>query len=124
MGMDRTVRFPSGIVPSWDLIRTQLTRLGVSAPLRMIDGLPAFPDETPEPGWRELRVGVAGGMVTIRSASASFTCVVWGNATDELRAGWDAVCWACAAAGEGLIETPSGPLPAPDFAAVAGLRPA
>lgn len=59
MGMDRTVRFPCGTIPSWDLIRTQLARLGLDSPLRMIDGLPAFPDEAPEPGWRELRVGVA-----------------------------------------------------------------
>jgi hypothetical protein len=124
MGMDRTVCFPSGTVPAWDAIRTQLIRLGLACPLRMIDGLPAFPDETPEPGWRELRVGVAGGMVTIRSASDSLTCVVWGNSTDELRAGWDAVCWACAAAGEGVIDTPSGSLPAAAFAAAAGLRPA
>jgi hypothetical protein len=90
----------------------------------MIDGMPAFPDESPDPGWKELRVGLAGGMVTIRAGDDALTCVVWGNATDTLRTAWDVVCWACAAAGGGLVETPSGPQAADQFALSSGLRPA
>lgn len=123
MGLDRTVRFPSGSVPSWDAVSDRLKRLGSPVALRMIDGLPAFPDESPEPGWRELRVGTAAGMVTLRAATGTLTCVVWGNATDALRRDWDAVCWACAAAGDGLVETPAGAVSADDFARAAGLRP-
>ena len=123
MGMDRTVRFPSGAVPGWDAIRVQLDRLGLTASLRMIDGLPAFPDEVPDPGWKELRVGVAGGMVTVRAGVAALTCVVWGNAGDEVRARCDAVCWACAAAAAGVIETPAGPVAPDEFARAAGIRP-
>ena len=33
--------------------------------------MPAFPDELPDPGWKELRVGTPGGMVTMRGAGAS-----------------------------------------------------
>jgi hypothetical protein len=124
MGMDRTIRYPTGSVPGWDTIRAQLGRLGVTAPLRMIDGIPAFPDETPDPGWKELRVGVPGGMVTLRVSGDALTCVVWGNAADDLREGWDAVCWACAAAGGGVVDTPQGPVGAAEFARRAGLQPA
>jgi hypothetical protein len=123
MGMDRTIRFPSGGIPSWDAIRDQLLRVGVAAPLRMIDGMPAFPDETPEPTWRELRVGTPAGMVTLRRGADSLSCVVWGNADAALTAAWDGVCWACAEAGHGTIDTPAGPVSAAEFAAATGLSP-
>src|SRR5436305_399952 len=109
MGLDRTIRFPSAETPSWEAIRTHLARVGESAPLRMIDGLPAFPDETPEPTWKELRVGTAGGMVTVRRGPGVLTCVVWGNADAALDAAWAKVVWACAAAGGARTETPAGP---------------
>jgi hypothetical protein len=124
MGLDRTVHFAPGSAPPWDAIRAHLVRAGVTPALRMIDGLPAFPDETPEPGWRELRVAVPGGMVTIRSAPDHFACVVWGNAAGDLQTGWDAVCWACAEAAGGTVGTPDGPVAAGDFARSVGLRPA
>lgn len=89
----------------------------------MIDGLPAFPYETPEDGWKELRIGMAAGMVTIRSGPDTLTCVVWGNAEGPLRAAWDKLCWACAAAGGGTIDTPSGSLSAVEFARSDGLSP-
>jgi hypothetical protein len=124
MGLDRTVRFPTA-GPSWDAIRTQLARVTESPALRMIDGLPAFPDETPPDGWKELRVGTPAGMVTIRRTSGQqFTCVVWGNADPALNAAWAQVLWACAAAGGGVVETPSGPLPADEFASAEGISPA
>jgi hypothetical protein len=123
MGMDRTIRFPTAPIPAWDAIRANLVRVGEGAQLRMIDGLPAFPDEVPEPGWRELRVGLAAGMATVRSGPGVLTCVVWGNADPELRSGWDKLCWACAAAGGGVVEVPSGPLPATEFARSVGLPP-
>ena len=48
-----------------------------------------FPDETPEPGWRELRVGTAAGMITVRRGSGSLTCVIWGNADPGLLQLWN-----------------------------------
>lgn len=90
----------------------------------MIDGLPAFPDELPEPGWKELRAGVSGGMATLRVVPDGFSCVVWGNAAGDLLIGWHRLCWACAAAGGGVVDTPSGPLTAEQFAAAMNLPPA
>ncbi|MCI0703833.1 MAG: hypothetical protein L0241_22465 [Planctomycetia bacterium] len=123
MGLDCTVRFP-GAVPTWDTIRSQLARVGEPAPLRMIDGLPAFPDESPAADWRELRIGAGGGMVTLRRSSDSLTCIVWGNADPALLAARDRIIWACAAAGAGLIETPTGSLSSEQFAQVASIHPA
>jgi len=124
MGMDRTIRFPDSLLPTWDAIRAHLARVGEDAPLRMIDGLPAFPDEAPEPGWKELRVGTVTGMVTVRAQPAALRCVVWGNADPALARAWDKLCWACAAAGGGAVETPAGLLAADAFARSAGLEPA
>lgn len=124
MGMQRTVRFGSADVPAWDTVRSQLGRVCVAAAVKMIDGLPAFPDELPEPGWKELRLGTANGMLTLRVGPGSLTCVVWGNADDALRSDWDALCWACAAAGAGRIESADGIQTADQFAHVTGLRPA
>jgi hypothetical protein len=125
MGMDRTVRFPGRVVPPWEAIRDCLARLGAIPPIRMIDGLPAFPDEVPGVGWRELRLGTQHGMVSIRAGSEALTCVVWGNASAELCAQWDAICWACAAAGSGEVATPTGGWVSADaFAKSASLQPA
>jgi hypothetical protein len=118
--MSRTIRFP-GEPPAWDAIRAQLRRVLPDIPLRMIDDQPAFPDETPEPGWHELRVGTAAGMITIRRGPDSLTCVTWGNADPVLSTAWDRICWACAAAGGGTLDTPAGSVSADEFAASAGI---
>jgi hypothetical protein len=124
MGLDRTIRFPAAETPTWAAVKAQLARVGESAPLRMIDGMPAFPDEDPPADWKELRVGTAAGMVSIRRTPGTLTCVVWGNADPALSAAWAKVIWACAEAGGGAVETPEGPLPADEFAATAGVSPA
>ena len=97
MGQERVVPF-EGEPPSWEAIRTMLSKAGFDATLRMIDGLPAFPDETPEANWKELRIGFASGMVTLRRGPNQFTCVVWGNADAELVASCNALAEACATA--------------------------
>jgi hypothetical protein len=124
MGLDCTVRFPSGAVPGWDTIRGRLAQLGEPAPLRMIDGMPAFLDESPEANWKELRLGFASGMVTIRRAGDALQCIVWGNAAAALLAARDRVAWACAAAGDGVIATPSGDISADEFARLVNISPA
>ncbi len=123
MGLDVTVRFPAGSVPAWDAIRSQLARVGESAPIRMIDGLPAFPDELPDDGWRELRIGTATGMVTVRRSGDALSCVIWGNADAVLLAARARVAWACAAAGNGTVEAPGGPVSSDEFAHLSGLSP-
>lgn len=123
MGLACTVRFPGGPPPAWDAIKDRLAEVGEPAPLRMIDGMPAFPDETPERGWRELRVGTGPGMVTIRREADALHCLIWGNADAAFLAARDRVAWACAAAGGGNVITPSGELSAAEFAAQAGISP-
>jgi len=124
MGLDCTIHFPTGPAPEWDAIKAQLARIGEQAPLRMIDGLPAFPDESPQAGWRELRIGFASGMVTIRRVGDSLACIVWGNADPTLLSARDRVVWACAEAGQGVISTPSGEETAAEFAQHTHISPA
>jgi len=123
MGLDRTIRFSTVETPSWEAIQTELARVGETPLLRMIDGLPAFPDEIPESGWKELRLGMTAGMVTIRRGLGLLTCMIWGNGDDALRVAWSKVIWACATAGSALIDTPSGPVSPAEFASSSGFSP-
>lgn len=108
MGLDRTIVFPNERTPEWEAIRAQLAAVSETAAIRMIDGLPAFPDEVPAPDWKELRLGLGQGMVTLRRLPGRLNCVIWGNADTALQQAWNTLAWACARAGGGLIETPSG----------------
>jgi hypothetical protein len=121
MGLEQTVTVPAGAALSWASITDRLSAHGFAAPLRMIDGLPAFPDEQPPDDWRELRVGTPAGMVTLRRAPAGVGVVVWGNAGPELEAAANALLWAVAAVGGGLVETPTGPQDADTYARTAAL---
>lgn len=125
MGLDRIVTFPAGHTPAWEAVKEQLLRVGEPGTLRMIDGLPAFPDELPPEDWKELRVAAGGaGMLTVRRTSAALTCVVWGNADPGVRASWDRFVWACAAAGDGRVQTDAGAVTAVEFAQLTDIRPA
>jgi len=121
MGLDRTIHFGSAEAPTWEAIRGELHRAGIEVSLCMIDGLPAFPDETPEATWKELRVGFPAGMVTLRRGPNQFSCIVWGNAEGPLKLAWNALCWACGSACGGTMETPEGPQTASEFGRSAGL---
>ena len=100
MGMVRVVRFPDA-APEWPAVRALVTAAGVAVQMRMIDNMPAFPDEEPEAGWRELRVSLGGGMLTLRREPGSMSVVVWGNADDKLLAYQECHGRACAGAGGG-----------------------
>ena len=104
MGLQRTVTFATDSRPSWESVVTAFKSLGETPIVRMIDDLPAFPDEIPEPGWRELRISLSGGMVTLRAAPTGWACVIWGNGDPALLRSWDICCRAIAAAGNGTIE--------------------
>jgi hypothetical protein len=121
MGIERVIRYPAADTPTWQSIKGMLARAGEHSSLRMIDNMPAFPDEEPAAGWKELRIGISGGMVTIRRAEGLLSCVVWGNADTVLAAAWAKVIWACAAAGRGTIETEEGPVDHEQFARAKGL---
>jgi hypothetical protein len=123
MGLDQTIRFPTPETPGWEAIRDQLLKAGETPVLRMIDGLPAFPDEIPEPGWKEIRLGFAAGMVSVVRGVGLLKCVIWGNSDDQLKSVWCKVVWACAEAGSGQIVTSAGPVTAGEFAKLSGFSP-
>lgn len=108
MGLERKVTFPSGVIPDWKLIVAKFKELEIVPVLRMIDGQLAFPDEQPEANWSELRLGLPGGMVTLRREGASVRCLVWGNADAAMLMGRDQCCWVVAAAGEGTVVDDEG----------------
>lgn len=123
MGLNRTVRFPIDETPTWDAIRHQLSRLGVTPSLRLIDDVPAFPEESPTSDWKELRIATEPGMVTIRRGPCSLDCVIWGNGDPALESFWLGVIWACASAGNGLVDNSTGAVPPDEFARSVGLSP-
>ena len=103
MGMERVITFP-GTEPSWPAVRDRIAAAGGAVQMRMIDNLPAIPDEEPEEGWRELRVSLGGGMLTVRREPGSLRVVVWGNADEALRRDQEMLAKACAEAGGGAVS--------------------
>lgn len=108
MGLERVVHLPTDAAPDWTSVAGRLAERGEPAVLRMIDGLPAFPDEIPPDSWQELRVGLAGGMVTLRRKGRTIGVIVWGTADPGLLAARDRCCWALAAGTGGTVEADSG----------------
>ena len=104
MGVELTVSIPAGRVIAWPDVAARLAARGMSAPIRMIDGLPAFPDEAPPDDWSELRVGTPGGMVTLRRTAVGVTCVAWGTDDPGLRRDFRAVAQAVAEATGGTVN--------------------
>ena len=94
----------AGALPSWSSVRNQLARRGLAMKIRMIDGLPAFPDEEPADDWKEIRVAAADGMVTIRREANRVVFVTWGNASRGVLQAANALAWAFAEAGSGAIN--------------------
>lgn len=116
MGQLRTVRFPNRTLPTWESVRIHLLNSEPEFAIRMIDNLPAFPDEIPEDGWSELRIAFPAGMVTLRSGVEIWTGLVWGNADTELIRSRDRLISACAEAGQGVVALDDGTeVPAPEF---------
>ena len=97
------VRHPVESTAGWVAISERLNAFGETPVVKMIDGLPAFPDEVPDDGWSELRVGLAGGMITIRRRPGEIVCVAWGTDDLRLQASLDAAAAACAAVTGGRV---------------------
>jgi hypothetical protein len=102
MGMERIVQF-SDAGPTWPAIREHLAAAGIAVQMRMIDNLPAFPDEEPPSDWRDLRVSLRGGMITMRREPGQIRVIVWGNADEGLRRDQEALANACMTAGGGIV---------------------
>jgi hypothetical protein len=109
MGMTQIVRFPSKQTPPWPVVRELLARRSFLLQIRMIDGELAFPDEEPSETWRELRVATQDGQaIAVKRATDHVELVVWGNADQTLMQARNALAWAFAEAGQGLIESSQG----------------
>jgi hypothetical protein len=104
MGVEQTVTFPSGVPPSWEAVLELLVGWGYAVQMRMVDGQLALPDEQPPPSWRELRVALPQGMLTLRREGSALVCVTWGNADAGLQEAWNALARACAEAGAGQVH--------------------
>lgn len=104
MGMQREISY-TGNAPTWPVIRRKLLELGESPQMRMIDGELALPDDEPSESWKELRLKLIGGMVTLSRSAGKCQCTTWGNADANLRLSWDKLTWATAnAAKTALID--------------------
>ena len=97
MGIERIVETTRAI--AWDDLRDRLTADGFDPVLRMIDGLPAFPDESPDPAWQELRLGFPAGMITLRRDGTRIRCITWGTDDATLATACDACVIALQACG-------------------------
>ena len=115
MGMDQTILLSKGSSASWPGARELLNRYGFRVKVLMIDGELAFPDEEPAETWRELRLGLSKGMITIRMQEDRIQVVTWGNADPGLLQAWNAVTWAFAHASAGLVQSSEGNISADEF---------
>lgn len=102
MGMDIKVRSKS--IPSWESWTVLLTSRNALVQMRMIDNMPAFPDETPPEDWRDVRVNILGNMITLRRETDGVRLVTWGNTEGEAVRAWRLAAWAIARASDGMIQ--------------------
>lgn len=102
MGVQRLVTFAAG-EPAWPAVAAKLAEAGEVPPIRMIDGLPAFPDEQPADGWREVRLGFAAGMVTVARSPGGWRVTVWGTDDPALLRVQEVTAGAIASSGGGEI---------------------
>jgi hypothetical protein len=121
MGMEQCVSFAAKPIPAYAVVRDFLAQRGFPLQMGMIDGQLAFPDELPDEDWRELRLRTPQGMVTVRRAGERLLFVTWGNADAAMLQAWNALVWAFAEVGGGLIETPQGAMEARTYGARADL---
>lgn len=96
MGMNVKVVFPLEAMPKWPALKSSIDSVQTPLVVRMIDGQLAFPDETPTDNWRELRIGLPAGMITLQREEDGITLVIWGNADEKLQAATNAVATAIA----------------------------
>lgn len=115
MGMDQRVTFAGEGGPAWEVVRELLASHGYTVQVHMIDGELAFPDEQPPDGWRELRIGTPQGMVTARRDTDAVLLVTWGNADAAMRQAWNALTWAFAEAGAGMVASTQGAVSPADY---------
>ncbi|NBR07312.1 MAG: hypothetical protein EBT92_16320 [Planctomycetes bacterium] len=81
MGMEIDVKV-AGI--DWNKISEAMAKFEPKGTIRMADGQLTFPDEEPAADWKELRIALPAGMVTIKRTVMGVTLITWGNVSPEL----------------------------------------
>lgn len=71
--------------------------------LRLVDGLPAFPDEILPSDFNEIRLALCGSMVTVVSESFGYRLVTWSNISPEFHEAVNRLAETLARAGNGTI---------------------
>lgn len=106
MGIERRVDFPREMQFSWESFFEILQKSGETPIVRMIDGLPAFPEEMPSETWSDVRISLRGGMITLRRQESPPTirCVAWGTSDASLLASLEVATMAVAQAGNGEVH--------------------
>lgn len=105
MGVERTIRHDPTAALNWAAVAARLREAGETPVVRMIDGLPAFPDEVPEGDWKEVRVSLSGGMVTVRRQPGRVTLVTWGTGDPGLQQSADRLEAAIAELTQGGVDS-------------------
>jgi hypothetical protein len=94
MGLD--VHVPLAAPPSLARLLDRLAAAGAPATLVMVDGALCPPKAPPPAQFRDARLKLAAGMVTVRVVAGGAAVVVFGNADGALLAARDAVARALA----------------------------
>lgn len=107
MGIQRSVCWEAPAATDW-LSILEILRAGGDTPIvRMIDNLPAFPDEIPAPDSLEVRISLGGGMITLRRTGPTrIDCLTWGNADTAQRAALERCAQAIAGLTHGTVDPP------------------
>ncbi|MEZ6140815.1 MAG: hypothetical protein R3B84_09610 [Zavarzinella sp.] len=84
MGLEKTISGDTSKL-IWEKFVESLATAGIPYAMRMIDRMPAFPDELPPENWVEIRFSCDDGMLTVRRTTDAISVVVWGNADQKLQ---------------------------------------
>lgn len=74
--------------------------------LRLVDGLPAFPNEAVPEEFREIRLALNSGMVTIITEEFGLKLVTWSSIDQPFRQAVDRLAEGLASAGQGSVAAP------------------
>jgi len=72
--------------------------------LRLVDGLPAFPDEAVPEEFNEIRLGLGGNMVTIKAVASGLNLVTWSGISIEFHDAVTRLAKALASEVNGRVE--------------------
>lgn len=83
-------------------VRVVAKDLGMA--LRLVENMPAFPDEEIPEEFSEIRLGSDGGMISVRNQPGALVLVVWGNAEESLCQALVKMAGGLAARGAGIVR--------------------